>query len=64
MCSSAKISLFLTTQLTNPHVDDIFGPTIEVIGDPQGGAIYFYYALLINQRALATATTVAVLIIC
>ena len=58
-----EVCFFCTPQLTNPHVYNVLGLAVEVSWDAKGTPVYLDDALLIDQWALATTTTIAVLIV-
>ena len=58
-----EVCFLYTTQLTNPHVYNVLGLAVEVSWDAKGISVYLDYAFFIDQWALATTTTIAVLIV-
>ena len=59
---ATKISLFGTTQTTNPHVNYIFIFTVQMLGDDHWGTIHRHLLGFIYQRALSATWTITFLI--
>ena len=58
-----EVWFFFTTQLTNPHVYNVLGLAVEVSWDAKGIPVYLHYVFFVDQWALTTTTTIAVLIV-
>ena len=54
LCGSAKINLFFGTQFADPHVNNIFGLTIEVTWNTDNIIIHHQCFFIVYQGALHT----------